>query len=54
MFFSSASGKKAAQRDLNRLEQFFLAKGLLEKDEVFAPFHAVDTWDREAREELFS
>lgn len=31
VFFSSASGKKAAQRDLNRLEQIFLAKGLLEK-----------------------
>lgn len=51
VFFSSASGKKAAQRDLNRLEQLFLAKGLL--DDKFEPFHAVDTWEREAREELF-
>jgi glutaredoxin len=52
VFFSSASGKKGAQSHLNRLEGLFLAKGLLTLDN-FAPFHAVDLWERDAREELF-
>lgn len=52
VFFSSASGKREAQRDLNRLEAIFLAKGMLSRED-FAPFFAVDMWERDAREELY-
>ena len=52
MFFSSASGRQKAQRDLNQLQTIFVAKKLHETPN-FTPFIPIDTCPKDTRDELF-